>query len=179
MITTKKKEFPSLENCEWNPLIIWLPWLETSKLDDIEKNMTSSGICNMLIISLVSLHLDVSNDIIYCYSSAGYGTFDTAVDVCQCLEGHVVGIENDIENQAISSTLLGDMSYKASLLPLSWVYLQNTQKTLKGVTSGCSTFINVLPIQARSVYIPSFRFSFFYFMIENRKRVPKYPFLFS
>ena len=30
-----------------------------------------------------------------------------------------------------------------------------------------------------SVYIPSFRFSFFYFMIENRKKVPKYPFLFS
>ena len=31
----------------------------------------------------------------------------------------------------------------------------------------------------RSVYIPSFRFSFFYFMIENRKRVPKYHFPFS
>ena len=30
----------------------------------------------------------------------------------------------------------------------------------------------------RSVYIPSFRFSFFYFIIENRKRVTKHPFPF-
>ena len=91
-MTTKKTEFPSLESCEWNPLIIWLPWLEASKSDDIKKNMTSSGICNMFIISLVSLHLDGSNDIIGCYSGVGYGTFDTAVDVCQGLGGHVVGI---------------------------------------------------------------------------------------
>ena len=33
--------------------------------------------------------------------------------------------------------------------------------------------------RGRSVYIPSFRFSFFYFIIENRKRVPKYSFRFS
>ena len=30
-----------------------------------------------------------------------------------------------------------------------------------------------------SVYIPSSRFSFFYFILENRKRVTKHPFPFS
>ena len=37
----------------------------------------------------------------------------------------------------------------------------------------------VFPVWRRSVYKPSFRFSFFYLIIENRKVVTKHPFPFS
>ena len=64
--------------------------------------MMSSYICIAMIIQFLSLYLVGFSDVIGCYGEKGYGTFDTAGNVCGSSEGRIVGIENAIENQAVS-----------------------------------------------------------------------------
>ena len=64
----------------------------------------------------------------------------------------------------------------------SWLVLLRHVTSRELTRHSCRDDMGLKPVgksgSLRSVYIPSFRFSFFYFIIENRKGITKHPFPF-